>query len=186
MDLAHNIDLKKEVRGIRAAAGKALALCAACFAAGYLVLPKYLFFPTTTFDALVFTLRIDLFILLWVVVAVGVVSHARRQSTADIRGAAFGVPSESIKVKIAFLQNTLEQAFIAIGSHLVFSTLLAGPPLSLIIVATALFAIGRFTFYRGYPQGAAARAFGMVATVIPTMTILALSLVALARTRFAP
>mgnify|MGYP003719259949 FL=1 len=92
------------------------------------MLPKYFFFPATTLDALIFTLRVDLFILLWVAAAVGLVSHARRQSTADIRGAAFGVPSESIRIRITFLQNTLEQAFIAIGSHLVFSTLMAARP----------------------------------------------------------
>jgi hypothetical protein len=40
--------------------------------------------------------------------------------------------------------------------------------------------------YRGYPQGAVARAFGMVTTVIPTLVILAISLVALARNWIAP
>lgn len=179
MSTAQDIDLKKEVQGIRVAAAKALLLSAVCFAAGYLLLPKYMNLPVATFDALVFTLRVDLFILLWVVVAIGLVSHARRQSTADIRGAAFGVPSESIRVKISFLQNTLEQAFIAIGSHLVFSSVLAGQALSFIVVATALFAVGRVTFYLGYPRGAAARAFGMVTTTIPTMVILALTVLAL-------
>lgn len=186
MDVAQDIDLKKEIRGIRAAAVKALLLSATCFATGYLVLPKCMLFPTTTFAALVFTLRVDLFVLLWVVVAVGLVSHARRQSTSDIGGAAFGVPSESIRVKIAFLQNTLEQAFVAIGSHLVFSTLWAGPHLTLVVVATVLFAIGRVASYCGYPHGAAARAFGMVTTVIPTMVILGLALFALAKIWFAP
>jgi len=186
MDTAQDIDLKNEVQGIRTAAIKALTLSAACFAAGYLLLPMYMNFPVATSDALVFTLRVDLFVLLWVAGAVGLVSHARRQSTADIRGAAFGVPSESIRIKIAFLQNTLEQAFVTIGAHLVFSTLMQGPALSLVVVATALFAIGRIAFYRGYPQGAAARAFGMVTTVIPTMIILALSLVALAKNGIAP
>ena len=186
MNTAQDIDLKKEVQGIRTAAVKSLIVSAACFAAGYLLLPKFFIFPTTTFDALVFTLRINLFLLLWVVVAVGLVSRARRKSTTDIGGAAFGVPSESIRIKIAFLQNTLEQAFVAIGAHLVFSTLVQGPALSLVLVATALFAIGRITFYRGYPHGAAARAFGMVTTVIPTMVIVVLSLLALARIWIAP
>jgi hypothetical protein len=186
MGTAQDIDLKKEVHGIRVAAVKAIVVSACAFAAGYLLLPKHFQLPTTTFDALVFTLRVNLFIVLWVVVAVGLVSHARRQSTADIRGAAFGVPSESIRVKIAFLQNTLEQAVVAVASHLAFSTLLAGPFLSFIVVGTALFAVGRVTFYRGYPQGAASRAFGMVTTVIPTMVILALSLVALAGTVIGP
>lgn len=186
MATARDTSLRIEVQGIRTAAVKSLIVSAACFAAGYLLLPRYFIFPTTTLEALAFTLRVDLFVLLWVAVAVGLVSRARRQSMADIGGAAFGVPSESIRIKIAFLQNTLEQAFVAIGAHLVFSTLMQGPALSLIIVATALFAIGRITFYRGYPQGAAARAFGMVTTVIPTMAILALSLLALAITWSAP
>lgn len=184
--MAPSIDLEKEVRGIRAAAVKALALCAACFAAGYVLLPNYFAFPATTIDALIFTVRVDLFMLLWVVAAVGLVSHARRQSADDIGAAASGVPSQSVRMKVAFLQNTLEQAFMAIGSHLVFSTLFSGPALSLVIVAVVLFAIGRVTFYRAYPRGAAARAFGMVTTVIPTMVIVALSLMKLAKTGFAP
>ena len=184
MDMPQDIDLKQEVHGIRTAALRSLILCAACFAAGYMLLPKVMVFPATLLDALVFTLRADLFILLWVVLAVGLVSRARRQSTADIRGAAFGVPSESIRIKTAFLHNTLEQAFVAIGLHLVLSTLFVGPALSLIVVAVVLFAIGRITFYRGYPRGAAARAFGMVTTVIPTLVILALCLVALAKAAF--
>ena len=152
MDTAHDIDLKGEVHGIRTAAAKALVVSAACFAAGYLLLPKVFTFPATTFDALVFALRVDLFILLWVVVAVGLVSHARRQSTADIRGAAFGAPSESIRIKIAFLQNTLEQAFVAMLSHLVFSTLLAGPASSLIVVGAALFASAASRSTAGTPK----------------------------------
>ncbi|WP_143694774.1 MAPEG family protein [Variovorax sp. JS1663] len=186
MNTAHDIDLRKEVQGIRRAAVRALMLSAAGFATGYTLLPKLVSFPTTTFDGLVFTLRVNLFILLWVMLAVGLVSHARRQSTADIRGAAFGVPSDAIRIKNAFLQNTLEQGFIAICTHLGFGTLFTGPALSLVVVAAALFAVGRITFYRGYPQGAAARAFGMVTTAIPTLVLLALSMVALASSAIAP
>lgn len=186
MGSARDIDLSQEVQGIRRAAVKSLLLCAACFGVGYLVLPKWMAFPTTMLDALVFTLRADLFILLWVVAAVGIVSHSRRQSTHDSGAAAFGDSSASIKIKIAFLQNTLEQAFIAIGTQLVFSTLFTGPALSLTVVAVVLFAVGRLSFYRGYPQGAAARAFGMVTTVIPTIVILALCLVALAARAMSP
>lgn len=181
MDAAQVSDLKKEVQGIRTAAFKSLVLTTACFAAGYVLLPQVMVFPTTMLDALVFTLRANLFIVLWVVLAVGLVSHARRQSTADIGAAAFGVPSESIRIKTAFLQNTLEQSFVAIGVQLVFSTLFAGPLLSLVVVAVVLFSVGRVTFYRGYPRGAAARAFGMVTTVLPTLVILALTLVGLVR-----
>ncbi len=181
-----NIDLTREVAGIRRAAAKATAFCAVCLAAGYWLLPRVLTFPREPVDALLFTLRVDLFIVLWVVIAIGLVSHARRQSPADIRGSAFGVASPEIRIKIAFLQNTLEQAFVAIGAHLVFSTLMTGRALALVVVAAALFAVGRVTFYRGYPHGAAARAFGIVTTVIPTLLILVLALWSMGRAMFAP
>lgn len=58
--------------------------------------------------------------------------------------------------------------------------------MSIIVVAAALLAVGRMTFYRGYPRGAAARAFGMVTTVVPTMFVLALSLVALVGNEITP
>lgn len=149
MTVPANIDLKNEVHGIGWAALKSFLLCAVAFATGYMLLPRLMTFPNTIADALIFTLRIDLFILLWVAIAVGIVSHARRKSTADIRGSAFGTPSESIRIKIAFLQNTLEQAFIAIGSHLVLSMLVTGESLSFIVVAVGLFAMGCISFYFG-------------------------------------
>jgi hypothetical protein len=186
MTAESKINLKNEVKGIWWAGLKALILCVFAAAAGYFLLPRFMTMPTTIGDALIFTLRIDLFILLWVVIGVSLVSHARRQSTADIRGSAFGTPSESIRIKIAFLQNTLEQAFMAISSHLVLSTLVTGESLSFIVVAVGLFAMGRVTFYLGYPNGAAARAFGMFTTMIPTLFIVGYSMVALARNGLSP
>src|SRR3546814_10394542 len=75
----------------------------------------------------------------------------------------------SSDLQVAFLQNTLEQAVAAVGAHLALATLISGPPLALIPGAVFLFAIGRITFLRGYRQGAGARAFGIVTTVIPTI-----------------
>lgn len=177
---AGNIDLKQEVHGIRIAAVKATGFCLGCIVAGYYILPRFFTFPTTLVEALIFTIRVDLFVLLWVVAGIGLVSHARRQSLADIGGAAFGTPTPKIRIKIAFLQNTLEQTAVAIGSHIVLSTLISGAALSLIVVATVLFGIGRISFYRGYPHGAASRAFGLVTTALPGLIAFGLSIVLIA------
>lgn len=173
-------ELQREVAGVRVAAAKGTALCVGVLAASYYVLPSLMDFPRDPVGALVFTLRVDLFVLFWVLVGVGLVSHARRQSMQDIAGSAFGTPSEGIRIKIAVLQNTLEQAVIAIGSHLVFSSLVSGDALSLVIAAAFLFGVGRISFYRGYPRGAAARAFGVVTTVIPGLLAFLASLVLMA------
>jgi len=110
-----------------------------------------------------------LFLLLWVLLGVRLVAHGRFRSLNDIRGSAFGPPSPAIAVPVAFLQNTLEQAIIAIGAHIALATLLSGASLSLIPTMVFLFAVGRLTFLRGYPQGAHGRAFGIVTTVIPSL-----------------
>lgn len=67
-----------------------------------------------------------------------------------------------------------------IGSHIVFSTLASGDALALVVAATFLFGVGRVSFYRGYPRGAAARAFGVVTTVIPGLLAFLASLVLMA------
>lgn len=170
-------ELRREVAGVRLGAAKGTAFCIGVLAASYYVLPSLMDFPRDPIGALVFTLRADLFVLVWVLVGVGLVSHARRQSMRDIAGSAFGTPSETIRIKIAFLQNTLEQAVIAIGSHVAFSTLVSGDALSLVVAATFLFGVGRISFYRGYPRGAAARAFGVVTTVIPGLLAFLASIV---------
>lgn len=99
------------------------------------------------------------------------VSRGRFHSAVDNPGSAFAPPSPAIAVQVAFLQNTLEQAVAAVGAHLALATLISGQSLALIPAAVFLFAIGRITFLRGYRRGAGARAFGIVATIIPTISI---------------
>ncbi|MCZ2996086.1 MAPEG family protein, partial [Acinetobacter baumannii] len=65
-------------------------------------------------------------------------------------------------IRIAFLQNSLEQAVLASGAYLALITLLAGPALSLLVSAAVLFGIGRVTFFLGYQRGAPGRGFGFV------------------------
>lgn len=171
MDRHHpgSVDLRAEVRKIRAAALVSLGFCAVCFAAGYVLLLRFFEFPEGIVDRMVFVLRADVFILLWVLIGVGLVSRGRRRSAVDISGALSGHPSARIAVEAAFLQNTLEQAVLAVGAHLALATLLQGDALALVVVAVFLFGLGRAAFLHGYRKGAGGRAFGMVTTALPTL-----------------
>lgn len=169
--------LAEEQRKIRIAALLSLPICAAVLGAAYLILPSYFTFPAGLAERLAFAIRADLFIILWVVIAIGIVSRNRRHSAQDIGAALSGPPSPRLAIQIAFLLNTLEQAVIAIGVHMALAVLLSGPALSLIVGAVALFAIGRVTFYYGYKHGAGGRAFGMVTTTLPTLAGLILAIV---------
>ncbi|API61537.1 ribosomal protein L11 (plasmid) [Tardibacter chloracetimidivorans] len=162
-------DLEAEQRKIIRRAAVAIVFCVLVLAGSYLLLPRLMAFPTGLAQRLAFALQADLFVLIWIIIGVRMVSRGRFHSAIDNPGSAFAPPSPAIAVQVAFLQNTLEQAVAAVGAHLALATLISGPLLALIPGAVFLFAIGRFTFLRGYPHGAGARAFGVVTTVVPTI-----------------
>jgi hypothetical protein len=148
-----------------------LALVAVPVAAalGILVLPGIFEFPTDLADRLAFALQANVFVLIWVAAGVLMVSTARMSSPQDIGGSAAGPPSERLAVRLAFLQNTLEQAVLAAGLYVALATLVSGQWLSLIVVGVAFFGAGRVLFLRGYTMGAGGRALGMTLTMMPTL-----------------
>ena len=176
-DRAAQTDLAAERRRIRRAALWSLPFCTLAFAGGYFILTRAFSFPVPLADRIAFVLQADVLVALWVVIALAMVSHGKRHSVADIAGAAYAPPSPRIAVQIAFLQNTLEQAFTAVAAHLALATLLSGPALALIVIAVFLFAVGRVTFIAGYRHEAGGRAFGMITTALPTIAGFAVAIV---------
>lgn len=162
-------DLRHEQRDVIVSGIAAVVFCASILSAGSSLMRRFFVFPDDAQGALALVLQADLFIALWVVIAIRMVSRVRFRSSADNAGSAFSAPSEQLRIPAAFLQNTLEQAFIAIVAHLALATLIAGPALSLAPPAILLFAIGRIMFLRGYAKGAGGRAFGMIVTMLPTV-----------------
>jgi hypothetical protein len=162
-------DLRTEQSKVVRNALLAAVFCAAVLASTYFGLPMLFSFPTDLAGRLAFALQADILVLLWLALAVRMVSRVRFVSAADNRGAAYAPPSAKLAVKAAFLQNTLEQSVLAIGAHLVLATLIEGPTLALLVGAVALFVIGRASFLASYSNGAGARAFGMVVTSLPSM-----------------
>jgi hypothetical protein len=163
------VDLAQERRALFKRAAVAIALCAVVLVLAGAVLPKVLSFPDDDAVRWTFWARLQLVPWLWVAYAMGAVSRARRQSAQDVMGSAYGTPSEIVAVRRAFLQNTLEQAALWTSASLALTTWLHGSALAVLIGAAILFCLGRFSFLRRYPDGAAARGFGFVLTALPTL-----------------
>jgi len=163
-------DMAAERSGVRRQAALAIVFCGAALGAAVWWLPQRLDFPTNIGDRLAFAARAILLIGLCLVVAVGIVSTLRRYAEPrDITGSAFGPPSERMRIPVAFLQNTLEQVVLAALANLALATAQGDAPLAYMTASVPLFSIGRITFLRGYPHGAAARAFGMATTAVPIL-----------------
>lgn len=172
--------LEQEQRGILRNSLLGLAVCTLVLAgAGWIVPPGRLIPGGDLAGVLRVWAGCALLTVLWVVAGFAMVSRGRRHSREDIRGSAFGPPSTRIAVFVAFLQNTLEQALMAVVVQAAV-LLLAGPwTAPLVAGQVLLFGLGRITFLLGYPHGAGARAFGLAVTVLPTLAGFVLALWAL-------
>src|SRR5688572_12509041 len=78
----------------------------------------------------------------------------------DIHGSALTEGTARAKLLQALLQNTLEQAVLAIPVYLAAALIFQPRFLPLIAAAAALFVVGRVQFFRGYAAGAPSRAVG--------------------------
>lgn len=163
------IDMAHAERSIRVAGLISLLALAGAVPAAYFMMPVFFVFPEGLPERLAFAAQASILVLLCVVVAIGMVSTARRFSPEDIGGSAARAPSKRIAIYVAFLQNTLEQSVIAVGLYFALATLLSGPWLSLIVVGVIFFLIGRVLFFRGYSRGVEGRALGMTLTMMPTV-----------------
>lgn len=163
------VDLPKEQRAVVRQALLAFAVCAPTLLFASLGLPTIFTFPEALDERLAFALRADVVIALWVVLGVRMVAKVRFRSAEDNAGSAYRPPSPQLAVPKAFLQNTLEQAFITCVAILALATVPGGAPLGYIVATVALFGLGRATFLRGYPRGAGGRAFGIATTALPAI-----------------
>lgn len=161
---------------IRSTGSIAMGAFLAVGALAWYLLPLWLTMPGTFEERLRFSIQWSLPILLCLLTAVAMVSTGRRRSAQDVAGSAAGAPSATIAIRVAFLQNTLEQTLLALGAFLVFSSIMEGSWLSLIPMSAAFFVLGRILFFRGYKHGAEGRALGMSLTMLPTTLLYVVAL----------
>ena len=94
----------------------------------------------------------------------------------DIDGSALTSGTERARFLQALLQNTLEQACIAVPIYVATSFVVPARLLGVVPAAAVLFVIGRALFFAGYAQGASSRAYGFALTFYPTVLMLLITL----------
>ena len=159
--------LDKEQTGILGRSALAIITTGAVLGAGYLWLPAGFLGLNDTMaagDRIAFALKADLLIFLWLAGCLRAVASGRFRVPVDRKGAAYGEPTPALAIRIAILQNSLEQTVLAVGAHLILATVLRGPELVLIPISVFLYLVGRASFAVNYPKGAVARSFGMALT----------------------
>lgn len=108
----------------------------------------------------------------WLMVSIGTLARHRFVTPQDIDGSGLTSGSPAARVYQAILQNTLEQTVLASVAYSAFAAVAPVSFLGALPVAVLLFWIGRFTFWRGYANGAAHRAFGFALTFYSTVLLM--------------
>ena len=115
----------------------------------------------------------DLLVILPVLGTVARLAKFRFFSPADINAAASkSSPSNAAGIMQAIIQNTLEQAVMAFGAHLVWAATMPIYSQAVVPVSACFFFSGRVMFASGYSKGAPARAVGFSITFQPTALML--------------
>ncbi len=125
-------------------------------------------FPATLQAALVWSV-VPAFCLVGNIAAM---ANHRFYSPADIDGGGLTVATPKARIIQSTLQNTLEQAVLAIVAYALWSAAMPDSWQAAIPAAALLFALGRALFWRGYAGGAPGRALGFGLTFYPTMLML--------------
>jgi uncharacterized membrane protein YecN with MAPEG domain len=103
---------------------------------------------------------------------IGRLAAHRFFTPADIDGGAGSEGTSGARVLQATLQNTLEQVVLAVGTHAIWAATMPRAWQAAVPAAALLFVVGRILFWKGYAQGAAARAVGFALTFYPSVVML--------------
>lgn len=106
---------------------------------------------------------------LWLLIGVALLARHRFFSPADIDGGGLSEGTPTARLLQSLIQNTLEQAVLAIPAYGAWLWLAPEGRRGLVIVCAGLFGLGRLLFFLGYRFGAPARALGFTLTFYPTV-----------------
>ncbi|MCM5705134.1 MAPEG family protein [Larsenimonas salina] len=109
---------------------------------------------------------------LCVMVTVGRLAAHRFITPEDIDGGGLAAGSGTAKLLQALIQNTLEQAVLAIVAYGLWAAFMPPRWLSVVPLAAGLFLVGRVLFCAGYRRGAPARALGFTLCFYPSSLML--------------
>ena len=117
---------------------------------------------------------------LTLVVSIARTGNQRFYSAEDIDGSGLTEGTPQARVLRAVLQNTLEQAVLALAAYAIWAVVMPHAWLRSICIAAPFFVTGRVLFARGYVRGAPGRALGFAMTAYPTFAMLATAIIVLA------
>jgi hypothetical protein len=157
-------------------------VCAALLTAGAFLSPILPSVPEGMEQHLKLWLACSLLCSLWLMIGVMRLARHRFFTPEDIDGGGLNTNSARVNLLQAQLQNTLEQTVLAVIAYGAWTFLASPDRVSLVIIFSAYFAIGRLCFLIGYAHGAPARAFGFGLTFYPSAVLILATLpVALAQ-----
>ena len=123
---------------------------------------------------LAFALAWDTAVVACLAINIAMIARHRFFTPEDIDGGGLSEGTPRVRLLQSMLQNTLEQAVLAIVVHLAWASVMPAGRQAAVPVAALLFATGRVLFWRGYARGAPSRAFGFALTFYPSLVLLAL------------
>jgi hypothetical protein len=156
--------LDDKQRGVLQGMMSAVAIIVAAYAAVLLLQPPALLplgpFPETLSRALAWSLLP----VTCLAVCIGALARHRFFTPADIDGGGLAQGTEAARILQSLLQNTLEQAVLAVATYTIWAAVMPITWQGAVPVAAILFTLGRVLFWRGSARGAPARAFGFALT----------------------
>ncbi|HEV8716588.1 MAG TPA: MAPEG family protein [Candidatus Binatia bacterium] len=147
--------------------GTVLALALAIVAPPSALLPEQGLPP-----ALVQALKWDVLLVACLTMNIGMLARHRFFTPEDIDGGGLSKGTPEAQVLQSTLQNTLEQAVLALSIHVIWAGTMPQTWQAAVPAAAILFLLGRVLFRRGYARGAPARALGFALTFYPSVAML--------------
>jgi MAPEG family protein len=125
--------------------------------------------PPGTEERLALWLAASAAVTFWLLIGVVLLARHRFFTPADIDGGGLTEGSATAKLLQTLIQNTLEQALLAIAAYGAWLWLMPEGRRGLAILCAGLFGLGRLLFFRLYARGAPWRALGFTLTFYPTV-----------------
>jgi hypothetical protein len=148
------------------AAGMAAGFAATVAAFAWPDLPRV---PAGTDERLALWLACSLAATSWLLIGVALLARHRFFTPADIDGGGLTEGTPTAKLLQTLIQNTLEQAVLAIPAYGGWLWLMPEGRRGLALLCAGLFVLGRLLFFICYARGAAWRAIGFTLTFYPTV-----------------
>ena len=163
----------KTQKGVARGAAPAVLTCVAGLVIAASLTPYYLEQSVTLHDRLRIAAFATLAPILSLIFCIARLANHRFFTAEDINGSGLTHGTDRAKLLQALLQNTLEQATIAIAVYFCGAVVFPRDYLGALVAGGVMFLIGRIAFFVGYKNGAPSRAFGFGLTFYPTVFLIA-------------